>query len=110
MDRFRTRDLLGKRVLTRDGIELGEILDVELEPAGWRVTWIFTRLHRDVTDRFHISAPFVMGTKAIALQPQHARSVSPDAVRLSLTLAEVVAEAVVSFDTDATLHLGAPAG
>lgn len=92
-------------MLTSDGIELGDVLDVELDLEGWRVSWLVIRLHRDVTDRFHVDVPFVMGTKAIALAPLHVKAAAPH-VQLRGTLADTVVQAVVSFDTDATDHVG----
>lgn len=105
MSRTYVKDMFGKRVLTSDGVELGDVLDVQLDTESWRATFIVIRLHRSVTDRFNIDVPLVMGTKAIALAPLYVQAVAPDLL-LNVSLAAAVANAVVSFETDATEHIG----
>lgn len=105
MDRLRVTDLTGRTVVTKDGIQLGDVVDLDLDPADWRVHWIYLRLHRALTDRFHIDAPFVMGTRTISFSVEYVANIDKE-IALRVTLEEIIPVSVVANETDATNHLG----
>ena len=106
MERAYAKDVIGKCVATSDGIEIGDVIDIELDIESWEVAWLVIRLDRAVAHRFHVQVPYVMGTKAILLKPQNVRSISLQQLQLRTSIEQTVFEAVIAFDTDATEHIG----
>jgi sporulation protein YlmC with PRC-barrel domain len=104
MDSFWTKSMLGKPVITADGVELGDVVDMEIDLSSWSVRWIDVRISRAHTDAFKIDAPLVMGTRVVSISPRHVARVG-ERLELAETLLGIVPHALVSYETDATRHL-----
>lgn len=89
MSRIKFSELSGKDVISQDGRELGEVSDVTLDAAGWRIDTLVVKLERDLLEAFHMKRP-MFGTQTIQIPTSHVSGVG-DKVILHKTLQELTA-------------------
>jgi len=80
-------ELVGKMIVAGDGREVGEVDNVYIDVAQWRVTAIGVRLRREVLEELHLRRP-LLGSQTIRLPVEQVAAVS-DTVVLKPALAEV---------------------
>jgi sporulation protein YlmC with PRC-barrel domain len=73
------RDLIGKRVVSADGRDLGEIEDVQIDDAAWYVRGVLVRLHPSV--RAELDAAATSPGPAVLVSSRQVHAVN-DMVRL----------------------------
>lgn len=71
--------LRGKKVITADGREVGEIGTLEIELEGWKVQWLELKLLRDVLEALKLKKP-LFGSVNARLAPERIRSVTDNVV------------------------------
>jgi sporulation protein YlmC with PRC-barrel domain len=71
--------LRGKKVITADGREVGEIGTLEIELDGWKVQWLELKLLRDVLEALQLKKP-IFGTVNARLATERIRSVTDNVV------------------------------
>ncbi len=82
--RLSTDEVRGLRVMSADGLDLGEVTQVFVEPDDWHVESLQVKLHRDVADRIGAErGMFRAGT--VEIPTRMVKSVG-DAVLLSVDL------------------------
>jgi len=77
-------DIIGKDVITQDGVDMGEVKDLDVDVGSWRVTGVVVKLNRDVLERLHMRRP-MLGTQEILVATADVTGVS-DRVVLSRSL------------------------
>ena len=71
--------LRGKKVITADGREVGEIGALEIELDVWKVQWLELKLLRDVLEALKLKKP-LFGTVHARLAPERVRNVTDNVV------------------------------
>ena len=71
--------LRGKKVITADGREVGEIGALEIELDVWKVQWLELKLLRDVLEALKLKKP-LFGTVHARLAPERVHNVTDNVV------------------------------
>jgi len=71
--------LRGKKIITADGREVGEVGTLEIELDTWKIQWLELKLLRDVLETRGLKKP-VFGTIHARLAPERIRSVTDNVV------------------------------
>jgi sporulation protein YlmC with PRC-barrel domain len=73
--------LRGKKIITADGREVGEVgtLEIEIELDTWKIQWLELKLLRDVLEALGLKKP-LFGTIHARLAPERIRSVTDNVV------------------------------
>lgn len=71
--------LRGKKIITADGREVGEVGTLEIELDTWKIQWLELKLLRDVLETLGLKKPF-FGTIHARLAPERIRSVTDNVV------------------------------
>lgn len=80
--------LKGRHVIDSRGVDLGEVRDVAIDPAGWRVTGIVVDVRREVAESLRLERPF-LGSPTLEISTSHVQSLG-DTVLLSMSTDEMV--------------------
>jgi sporulation protein YlmC with PRC-barrel domain len=79
--------LHGRVVLSGDGVNVGEVMHLIVDPQNFRISAFEVRLHKDVADRVHLAHGILRGP-SIHIPTESVQSVG-DAIILALPLAEL---------------------
>jgi sporulation protein YlmC with PRC-barrel domain len=79
--------LRDKKVITADGRQIGEVVNLEIELEGWKVQWLGVKLAREVLDGLKVKKP-LFGTVTVRFAPERIRNVT-DNVVLTIDFEEV---------------------
>jgi sporulation protein YlmC with PRC-barrel domain len=71
--------LRGKKIITADGREVGEVGALEIELDTWKIQWLELKLLRDVLETLGLKKP-LFGTIHARLAPERIRSVTDNVV------------------------------
>jgi len=71
--------LRGKKIITADGREVGEVGTLEIELDTWKIQWLELKLLRDVLETLGLKKP-LFGTVHARLAPERVRSVTDNVV------------------------------
>jgi sporulation protein YlmC with PRC-barrel domain len=82
-----TEQLIGKKVVSQDGREVGHVHALEVDVGRWRITGLRVKLRREVLGEMSLKKP-VFGTQQIVVAPAEIAGIK-DAVILSSDVAEV---------------------
>lgn len=86
-DTTSSSDIQGKKVLTQDGSEIGEVKGLDVDTTSWRVPTLEVKLRRDQLESLSIKRP-IFGTKTVHLSVDHVSGIS-DQVILKRKLTEL---------------------
>lgn len=87
MEELNAGDLRGREVIDSRGNVLGEVKDVTLDPAKWRVTGLRVGLKRDVADKLRVERPLV-GSADLSLAVERVKNIG-DTVMLNVDTTQI---------------------
>jgi sporulation protein YlmC with PRC-barrel domain len=82
-------ELIGKRILSQDGREIGEVESLHVDVETWRLSAVGVKLRREVLEQLSLKRPLI-GTQVIRI-PIDQVSGASDTVVLKPTFAKLAA-------------------
>jgi sporulation protein YlmC with PRC-barrel domain len=80
-------EIVGKRVVTPDGRDVGTLDEVRMDPGSWSITGLVVALENRAADELQLKAP-VMGKAELEISPRRVHGVG-DFVTLNVTLPQL---------------------
>lgn len=93
-------DIIGKEVITKDGVDMGQVKNLSVDFESWRVVELVVKLERDVLERLNLKRPMI-GTQDIVVSSADVSGVA-DKVVLSQPLEVYAREAPQAEPVDAS--------
>lgn len=90
MSEINSAQIIGKRVVAKDGRELGTVESIFVETEGWQVTAMAVKVARDKLDELRMKRPLV-GSRSIKI-PMTEVAAATDNVMLRGTISELTGE------------------
>ncbi len=84
-----SRELQGKKVISQDGREIGQLESIEIDAAEWKVTAMSIKLERAVLDALHLKRPLI-GSRSVSVRIDYVSGIA-DSIVLKSKLDELSA-------------------